>query len=220
MKIVISLGGSVIVPKELDVKFLKEFCILLKKRKKDKFAIVCGGGHVARIFTKEYKKLNIREDEAHVLGIFATHLNASLLKFILGEEATLYLDDPRKAKWRSRIIVSGGYLPGWNTDVCAAYLAKALRADLLVNISDVNGIYDKDPKKYKNARLIKCMSWEEFLNKFLMLKLEPGVNFIWHPLAAIFCSRNKLKVAFIGKNLKNFRRLLESKEFVGTLIHP
>ncbi len=220
MRVVVSLGGSVIVPKELDIKFLRKFSELIKRRKRDKFCIVCGGGHIARIFTKEFKKLGLSESEAHVLGIFATHLNASLIKFMLGEEATLYLGDPRKAKWKSRIIVSGGYLPGWNTDVCAAYSAKALKADLLVNISNVKGIYDKDPRKYKKAKLIKEMTWREFMEKFSDVKMRPGTNFIWHPLAALICSKSKTRVVFIGKNIKNFEKLLSSKKFVGTVIHP
>ncbi len=217
MKIVISLGGSVIVPKELDVKFLKEFVKLIKKyRKKHKFSIVCGGGHTARIYTRKAKEFNLSTKEAHELGVSATHLNAQFLAKVLN--ATFSKEHPLKIGKMKGIIVSGGYKPGWTTDTDAALIAKSMKADILVNITDVKGIYTKDPDKYKDAKLIQNMSWKEFEKMFGKKITGAGKHYVFDPLAGQICKKNKIKVVVISKNLKNLENLLKDKKFVGTVV--
>ncbi|MCD6576291.1 MAG: UMP kinase [Nanoarchaeota archaeon] len=217
MKVVISLGGSVIVPKELDVKFLKEFVKLINKfKRKHKFSIVCGGGHTARIYTRKAKEFNLSTNEAHELGISATHLNAQFLAKILN--AKFSKEHPLKIGKMKGLIVSGGYKPGWTTDTDAALIAKSMKANILINITDVKGIYTKDPNKYKDARLIPKMSWKEFEKMFGKKITGAGKHYVFDPLAGQICKKNKIKVIVIGKDLKTLERLLEGKKFIGTIV--
>jgi uridylate kinase len=217
MKIVISLGGSVIVPKELDIKFLREFTKLINKyKRKHKFSIVCGGGYTARIYTKKAKELGLSTKEAHELGISATHLNAQFIAKILNVKFSK--EHPLKIGKMRGIVISGGYKPGWTTDTDAALIAKSMKADMLINITDVKGIYTKDPDKYKNAKLIPRMNWEEFEKMFGKKITGAGKHYVFDPLAGQICKKNKIKVIVIGKDLKNLERILSSKKFVGTTI--
>ncbi|MCW1296077.1 MAG: UMP kinase [Candidatus Parvarchaeota archaeon] len=221
-KVVFSLGGSVIVPGQVNEKFLIKFGgLLLNFLKRDyRFVVVCGGGKICRDYINAALNLGISEKKAHILGIEVTKLNAMLLYFLLKNYAFLDFGDPRKVKMRGRkIIISAGYKPGWNTDVDAAYICKALNCDFLINISNTIGVYDKDPRKNKDAKLIEEMRWKEFLNRFGNVKVVPGLNFIFHPLAARICARNNINVFFVSSDIRNLRNLLNGKKFIGTRVH-
>jgi len=217
MKIVISLGGSVIVPKEIDVKFIKEFAKLIKKyKKKHRFSIVCGGGYTARIYTRKAKDFGISTKKAHELGIDATHLNAKFLAMILN--AKFSKEHPNEIGKMKGLIVSGGYKPGWTTDTDAALIAKSMKADVLINITDVKGVYTKDPDKYKDAKLIRKMDWLEFEKMFGKKIKGAGKHYVFDPLAAQICKKENIKVIVIGKDIKNLKNVLNNKEFIGTVI--
>lgn len=218
MKIVISLGGSVIVPKDLDMMFLRDFAKLIKKyKKKHKFSIVCGGGHTARIYTSKAKEFGLSTNDAHELGISATHLNAKFLAKIL--DAKFSNEHPTKIGKMKGIVVSGGYKPGWTTDTDAALIAKSMKADMLINMTDVKGVYTKDPHKFKNAKLIPKISWEEFEEMFGKKITGAGKHYVFDPLAGQICKKSKIKVYVSGKNLKNIEKLLNRKNFTGTIIN-
>jgi len=217
MRIVVSLGGSVIVPKELNVKFIKGFVKTIKKfKRKHKLSIICGGGYTARMYTQKAKEFNLSVKEAHELGISATHLNAQFIAKIL--DAKLSREHPLKIGKMKGIIVSGGYKPGWTTDTDAALIAKSMKADVLINITDVKGIYTKDPDRYKDAKLIPKMSWGEFEKMFGKKITGAGKHYVFDPIAGQICKNNKIKVFVIGKDLKNFEKILENKSFIGTMI--
>ena len=199
------------------MKFLKEFVNIINKyKKKHKFSIVCGGGYTARIYTKKAKEFGLSTNEAHKLGIEATHLNAKFLAKILN--AKFSNEHPTNIGKMREIIVSGGYKPGWTTDTDAALIAKSMKADVLINITDVKGIYTKDPDKYKNAKLIPQMSWKEFEKMFGKKITGAGKHYVFDPLAGQICKRSKIKVVVIGKNLKNLEKLINGKKFIGTTI--
>ncbi len=217
MKIVISLGGSVVVPKELDVKFIKDFARFIKRyKRKHKFSIVCGGGHTARIYTSKAKEFGLSTNDAHELGISATHLNAKFLAKIL--DAKFSNEHPTKIGKMKGIVVSGGYKPGWTTDTDAALIAKSMKADVLINITDVKGVYTKDPHKYKSAKMISEMNWKEFERMFGKKVTGAGKHYVFDPLAGQICKKSKIKTIIAGKNLKNISNILENKKFVGTTI--
>ena len=220
MKIVFSLGGSVIIPDQIDIDFLKEFKKLLLKFLKNnyRFVVVCGGGKICRTYINSAIELGIKDREAHTIGIDVTKLNAKLLHFFLGKNSSLNFGDPRKVKLNKKIVITAGYRPGWNTDVDAAYICKSIHSKTLINISNTIGVYDKDPRENKDAKLISEMSWKEFIHRFGSIKMVPGANFIFHPLAARICALNKITAFFISKDLSNLRNLLNGKKFVGTKI--
>ena len=219
---VISLGGSLIFPGRLDKKFLNNFkkIILKYANKKHKFIIICGGGKLARNFQQaasKRKKLSNRELDW--LGIKATKINAYSLKTIFGDKAnaSIITNPNSKIIFNKNIIIAAGWKPGWSTDYDAVLLAKNLGIRDVVNMSNVNYIYDKDPKKHKDAKKIKSTTWQAY-SKLISGKWKAGMNVPFDPVAAKEAKKSGIKVNIIGKDLKNLENLLNGKKFKGTVI--
>jgi uridylate kinase len=216
-KVVISLGGSVIVPDEVDTNFLKKFKGLIKKYPKNKFVIICGGGKLARNLQKEAKKLEKTTDrDLDWLGIYATRINALSLKNVLKVKGKIIANPNDKIEFKENVLVGGGWKPGFSTDYDAVLIAKNINADILINMTNVDYVYDKDPKS-KDAKPIKEVKWKE-LRKIVGNKWEPGLNMPFDPIAAKEAEKLKMKVIVIGNDLKNLECVLNGKEFKGTLI--
>lgn len=220
--IILSLGGSLIAPDKIDIKFLKNFKKTIEKfvRKGFKFVIVCGGGKTARNYQEGLFKIVGNNQEAlDWVGISATHLNAFLMRCIFHKQSDRnIIENPnKKIKSNQKIILAGGWKPGWSTDYDAVLLAKNLKSNILINMSNIDYVYDKDPKKHKSAKKIKNICWKHF-RKMIGSKWKAGLNAPFDPIAAKEAERLKLNVFVIGKNLRNFENLLNDKEFKGTII--
>lgn len=223
---VLSLGGSVVsLADGLNIDFLKKFKKLIEKRVElgDKFIIVVGGGFLARKYIGEVSKIskNVNPDGKDWIGISATHLNANIVKSIFGDLACPRLvDDPRvKLKTKKPLIFSGGYLPGNSSDFVSALLAKTYGVREIVNISNIDYVYDKDPNKYPEAKRMEKVNWREFL---LIVGDEwaPGLNSPFDPVASRLCKKEKKKVVVLnGSNIKNLNNYFFNKKFKGTEIH-
>ena len=134
MKIVISLGGSVIVPNRLDVNFLRKFRNLIKKYPKNKFVIICGGGKLARNLQEKAKKIKgITNRELDWLGIYATRINALSLKNVFDVREKIIANPKEKIEFTENVLIAAGWKPGFSTDYDAVLLAKNINADILVN---------------------------------------------------------------------------------------
>ena len=216
-KVVISLGGSVIVPDKVDNTFLKKFKSLIKKYPKNKFVIICGGGKLARNLQKEAKKLEKTTDrDLDWLGIYATRINALTLKNVLNIKGKIISNPNDKIEFKENILVGGGWKPGFSTDYDAVLIAKNIGADILINMTNVDYVYDKDPK-LKDAKPIKEVKWKG-LRKIVGNKWEPGLNMPFDPIASKEAEKLKMKVIIIGNDLKNLGNVLDGKKFKGTLI--
>ena len=221
--IIISLGGSLIVPENIDVNFLKKFrkLILEYVKKGNKVAIMCGGGRTARYYIKEANKVKKNTNRNNdLIGLMATRLNAELIRAIFSDYAydNVVYDPTKRIKTDKKIIIGAGYLPGCSTDKDAVLLAKTLNSKTVINLTNVDYVYDKNPKIYKDAKPIEKMSWKDFL-KIIGTKWKAGRNVPFDPLAAIEAKKSKLKVIIInGNNLKNFKNVLYGKKFNGTVI--
>lgn len=220
--IIISLGGSIIFPDEIDHIFLKKFRELTIKfvKRGYKFAIYCGGGKLARDYQKAALKI-IGDDKETLdwLGIAATYLNAFLLKAIFYDfaEKRIIEDPKQKINFQKSILLCSGWKPGWSTDYDAVLLAKNLKTNTLINITNVDYVYDKNPKRYKNAKPIKEIAWKDF-KKLVGSKWKPGLNMPFDPVAAKEAEKSKLKVIIMGKDLKNLNNFFNGKKFKGTVI--
>ncbi|RLG18319.1 hypothetical protein DRN75_02015 [Nanoarchaeota archaeon] len=204
---IISLGGSVITKNGLNVKFLKSIRKLLPK----KYVIVCGGGTTAREYIKAGSLLGLSKNKLDELGIEATILNAKLVSYALG--ARFVQGNPSvTGKLRGK-IVTGGYKPGHTTDYDAVLAAISSR-DIIINVSDVKGVYTRDPKKYKNAKLIRKMTYDDYLNMFKGYK--PGEHIPFDVSAMQLAKKYNIKIIFVDET--NFKHLLNNKAFIGTTI--
>ena len=220
--VVLSLGGSLIVPGSYDVDFLRKFKKLIESyvKKGHKFAIICGGGKLARNIQEAAAKIKkLSNEELDWLGIHATELNAQLIKEIFRENAESFIISNPKIKFsfNKGIVIASGWIPGWSTDYDAVLLAKNLVAKEVVNMSNVDYLYSKDPKKHSGAKKIEKISWSDF-RKMVGNKWKAGLSVPFDPIAAKEAQESGIRVNIVGKDLINLRNLLEGKKFKGTLI--
>lgn len=220
--IVLSLGGSLIAPDGIDLNFLIKFknAVGHFAKKGFKFAIICGGGKTARNLQQAASKLrNVTNNDLDWLGIYVTRLNAQLVKSIFrGNAEEFIVENPtEKIRFKKKIVVAAGWKPGWSTDYDAVLLARNLRIREVINMSNVDYAYDKDPKKHKDARKIEKISWKGY-TKLVSGKWKAGMNVPFDPVAAREAQKSGIKVYIVGKDLKNLENLLDGKKFRGTTI--
>jgi len=220
--IVMSLGGSVIVPNKINVKFLKNFkkTVLKYTKRNYRFVIYCGGGKIAREYQKAASQLtNLDNKMLDWIGIHSTILNAQFVKIIFGRlaEESIVKDPTKKIRFNKKILIAGGWKPGWSTDFDTVLLAKNLKVKTIINMSNIEYVYDKDPKKNKNAKKIKNISWKQY-RKISGSRWKAGMNRPFDPIAAKKAQELGIIALIIGSNLKNFENLLENKKFNGTII--
>lgn len=221
--IIISVGGSLIVPDDIDIKFLRDLKkLILSHIKNKKFILITGGGKTARNYQKAAKELQILNDEdADWLGIHSTRLNAHLLRTIFKKYAhpKIIFDPTKKIKLKNLVCVAAGWKPGFSTDYDAVLLAKNIGAKTIINLSNIDYVYDKDPKKYADAKKIKNISWKDFC-KIVGDKWSPGLNAPFDPVASKEAKKMGLKVAILnGNNIKNVDDFINKKNFKGSLIN-
>jgi uridylate kinase len=216
---ILSIGGSLIAPDQIDVDFLRKIKAVLERKVEqgNKFVIVAGGGGAARKYQKALKEFGASDAALDEIGIAATRLNANLLRLVLGGLAgTKIFTEPDVVEFEdAQILVGGGWMPGWSTDYVAVFLAKKLGVDSVINLSNIDYVYTKDPRKFADAALIKTISWSDF-KKLVGGEWTPGANLPFDPIASKFAEKNNIAVAVMnGDNLENY---LDGKEFVGTKI--
>lgn len=222
--IVISLGGSIIIPDQIDVDFLKEFkeLILSHVEKGKKFLIITGGGKLCRNYNEAASKIfpEVSNTELDWLGIASLKLNAELLRVVFGEYAgekvisNLSTDFP----FEKSITIGSAYEPGHSTDWDAVLGAKKIGAKKLINLSNVDHVYDSDPKKNPNAVKIEKMSWAEY-RKIIPAEWKAGLNSPFDPTAAKFAEEAGIEVIIMnGKPIDNLAKCLNGEKFEGTII--
>lgn len=220
--IIISLGGSLIAPGEIDLGFLRTFrnFLLQQIKKKRKIIVICGGGSTARKYIAAAKDLaHPSSVEADHIGVKATEINAELLRVILGSHAysTVHSDYRKKVTFL-HILVSAGFLTGTTSDYDAVMFAKQYHADTIYNLTNIDYVYTQDPHQYKKAKPIKELSWKSYFIQF-GTRFKPGMHIPFDPIASRAAMKNKQKVYILnGKDLKNLERCIEGKPFKGTAL--
>lgn len=223
MKLVISLGGSLIVPNKIDTRFLSDFrsLILFHVKKGKKFFIIAGGGRTARTYQSAAASLGITaQTDLDWIGIHATRLNAVLLSFIFKDHVhpKILTNPTKKPKISQPIAIGCGWRPGCSTDKDAVLLAKTQGIKTILNLTNIDYVYTKDPKKHPDAKPIKEIQWKDYLS-LTGEKWNPGANYPFDPIASKLAWKHKLKVIIMnGKDLKNLHNFLLNKPFKGTVI--
>ena len=222
--IVISLGGSLIVPEKVNPKWLENFKIVLEKNyRKYKFAVVCGGGFVAREYITILEHEHKNKKQQSLAGISATRMNAILMMQLFGKPANselpLTMIEVKNMLEKNKIVFCGAlrYAPSQTSDSTAARLAEYLKTDF-INITNVPGLYSSNPLKNKKAKFIPKISWRDFEKKALLIKYKPGQHFVLDQKAAVLIKKHKIKTYILGQEMKNLDNLLNNKSFTGTII--
>ncbi len=226
MKIVLSVGGSLMNPGKPDVDFIKGLsALIVKLAPKYKFSILCGGGQPARDYASAVREFGGNEFAADEAAILMTRANAFLLAAALGERAypRVFTDfgDAAAAETASKqIVVMGGTIPGFTTDADAALLAEKIGAKKLVNLSNISAIYSADPKKDPKARKFSAMTHSELVelaNKYDQRKA--GTNFVFDNVACKIIARSAIETHFVsGRDLKQVEAAITGAEHNGTVV--
>lgn len=222
-RVVVSVGGSLIVPDGIDTDFLTHFkaLILNKVERGFSFAIITGGGKTARRYQETAHAVTpLSRQDLDWIGIHATRLNAQLLRNIfVGYAYQQIIKNPTvDIDADEPIIIAAGWQPGCSTDYDAVLIAKNLGAHRLVNLSNIDYVYTEDPRKNTGAKKIEKISWTEF-RKLIPAEWDPGLSSPFDPIAAKEAELLGLEVAIInGTKLEAFSNYLDNKPFVGTII--
>jgi uridylate kinase len=225
---IISLGGSLIVPNKINYEFLNKLKKVLKKNsRKYKFVMVCGGGQTARTYIQglENEKINPKKKVyfQSLLGISATRMNARLLTYFFGEDA--HQGIPHNMKQiknllkRHDIVFCGAlrYSKNQTSDSTSAKLAKYFKTQF-INLTNVKGLYEKNPKKFRSAKFIPEISHKDFLKKAKEIEFKPGQHFVLDQTAAKVIKKHSITTYIIGEDMKQLDNLLKHKHFIGTRI--
>ena len=225
MQVILSIGGSSINPDgKPDIAFLKAMAKVIKASK-NTFGILTGGGLSARVYANAARELGANEYEADLIAITSTKQNAQILIAALkGESVDVYnrvLSDFEKAKTRTnKAVVMGGTIPGITTDTDAVLLAEATGGKRLVNISNVDAVYDSDPRKNPGAKKYPKMSYEELIALAASSdKRMAGTNFVFDILACKLISRSNIETHFVScKKMDDIKNAIEGKAHSGTIV--
>ncbi|MEK7450514.1 MAG: UMP kinase [Patescibacteria group bacterium] len=227
-RIVISVGGSLIVPNggvdtDFLIKFNKFIRAQLAKNKNRQFFLIVGGGSTTRHYQKAAREVigdKLTRDDLDWLGIHATRLNAHLIRTIFRDVAHHYILKHYEIirKVEESVVVGSGWRPGWSTDFCAAMTCEDYNVKTIINLSNIDQVYDKDPNKFKNARPIDKISWKE-LRKLVGDEWIPGMHAPFDPIAAKKAQSLGIKAVIVnGSNFDNVENYLNGKKFIGTVI--
>jgi uridylate kinase len=223
--IVMSVGGSLIVPDQIDSDFLKSLKTFIDTQTAQgrHFIIIAGGGRTARNYQDAAAEVaELKNEDLDWMGIHATRLNGHLLRTIFRDTAhpqvitnpDEILDLPKNQK----VVVAAGYRPGCSTDLRAIQIAQRVGAKKVINLSNIDYVYTADPRTDDTATKIETMSWADF-RAIIPKDWDPGLSAPFDPIAAKEADETNIEVAIInGDKPEALTNYLDGKEFIGTLI--
>jgi uridylate kinase len=219
--IVVSIGGSVVLSDEADALFLKKLTTLFKKISNEyKLYIIVGGGNIARRYIQLGRELGFDEDTLDLIGIDVTRVNARIITNLLevsNKEIPHKTNEAKKLNFP--IVVMGGTDPKHSTDLVGAELAEKTTAVRFVNATNVDGIYDKDPNKYKDARQLKKVTIDSLITRYGTTWSAAGKNIFMDEPALEIIKRAKITTYIVnGKRLDKLEKALRGQSFDGTII--
>jgi uridylate kinase len=221
--VVLSLGGSVLIP-SLEENRLAEYATVLRRLSgKAAFLVVVGGGGEARRYIRVTRDLGLDEAFGDEIGILVTRLNATLLAGALGDAAfpavAMNQTEALCSAGFGKIVVMGGITPAQTTDAVAAVLAERAGADLLVNLTSVDGIYTADPKVDPRAKKIDRLTPKELLGIVGSASLGAGSNMVIDPVAAKVLDRSGIPMLVLdGSDPANLEEALLKGTYTGSLV--
>lgn len=225
--IVMSVGGSLIVPDQIDTTFLTELKTLITEEtttRGRRFIIIAGGGKTARRYQEAASAVGpMSSEDLDWLGLHATRLNGHLLRTIFRDIASPVMitnpDEVLDVPAHYQVVIAAGYRPGCSTDLRAIQIAERLKATKVVNLSNTDYVYTDNPHTNPDAVKIEDITWADF-RKLIPDEWAPGLSAPFDPVAAKVAERDGIEVAQInGLRLEHLRDYLANEPFVGTRIH-
>src|SRR3989338_42772 len=221
--IIISLGGSLIIPDNIDMDFLKDFKILILSHVKQgkKFVIITGGGKLCRRYQDAAKELvNPSNEDLDWIGIASLKLNAELLRVVFGEYAhhEVISNLNEEFSFKKPIVIGSAYKPGASSDSDAVMGAITVGAKKIINLSNTDYVYDFDPKINSNSKKIEQIFWKDY-RAMIPEEFSPGLNSPFDPIASEMAEKEGITVMMMnGKPIDNLAKCLNGEKFLGTVI--
>lgn len=225
--VVISVGGSLIVPDTIDTLFLSDFRNLIEQQVATtgrRFIIIAGGGKTARRYQDAAAAVTeLDPEDLDWMGIHATRLNGHLLRTIFRDiaypEMITNPDEVTDVPKDARLIIAAGYRPGASTDLRAVQIAINCGATKLMNLSNIDYVYTEDPRKNPDAKKIEDITWADFM-KLIPTEWNPGLSSPFDPVAARTAEKHTIEVSIVnGQKIGEIENYLNQRPFIGTRIH-
>lgn len=221
-RIVIKLSGS-LFNFDTQPELIKNYADLLKKINEIyQPIIVTGGGKIARFYINLSRQLGLDESGLDLLGIKVSHLNANLLISGLGEFCypltPKNLDEISTSILTNKIIVTGGLYPGQSTNATSALIAERIGAIKFFNATDVEGIFDFDPRKNQSAKMFSSIKVKECIN---ILKIEnsmAGTYDLMDLISLKVIERSGLQTFVFKSTIENLNDIILKGKNIGTEI--
>jgi uridylate kinase len=223
LKVVVKLGGFVFPPNP-DPKVIQSYADVFRKisERGDRLVVVAGGGADARKYIRLARELGASEFTCDLLGIEVSRLNARLIISALANRA--YPEPPQslsllqEAFEIGKIVVAGGMQPAQSTNAVAALSAEAIAADLLLNATNIDGVYTSDPKKNPSAKLLDTIETVDLMKLVLSESMEAGTYELFDPVAIKVVERSGVKTRILdGREPENIEKAARG-ESLGTLV--
>ena len=219
-RIVIKLSGRIFGMD--NTKMLKDYATFLVKISKIcQPIVIAGGGNIARHYINHARSSGADESTLDELGIEISRLNAKLLIYALKNKAYSHppttLQEVRHAVDDGLIVVAGGLHPGQSTNGTAALIAEKINAEQFLNATDVDGVYDMDPNKFKNAKKFKRIELKNLRNMLVHEDSIAGGYDLMDIVALKIIERSKIKTRILKADIKTLEKAIKGVD-VGTEI--
>ncbi|MBD3318553.1 UMP kinase [Candidatus Woesearchaeota archaeon] len=221
---VMSVGGSLLVPNGIDAEYIGSLKqTLTSYESSHRLFLVAGGGRTAGQFIEAAEQVRaVAQEDLDWLGIHATRLNAHLLRTVFRESAhpEIITDPTRRLPVIEPVCIAAGWRPGWSTDYVAVQVARTYGSNMVINLTNTDYAFDKDPNKFCDASPLEDITWSEFLT-CIPKEWKPRMNAPFDPIASRAASEFGMTVIIAnGANLLNLEHILTGREYVGTTIYP
>ncbi|MFS8131028.1 MAG: hypothetical protein ACMG57_03545 [Candidatus Dojkabacteria bacterium] len=227
--VVLNIGGSILSPSEDNIfsfdaaNRIRNFITGLPNYK---FIVCVGGGFIARKYQKLLADHSFSKNYEHEVGVASINVNAVMLQAVLGEisehEIIKYDDFDLESpiKFSKQVLISAAGAPGHSSDWNTVKLAIRAGVKKVFSLSNIEGVYNKDPKKFADAVMLPKLNWQEYLNLIgNPTEHLPGAKYPVDPLASRLGMENKIEFYVLsGDNLENLTSAIKSEDFLGSVI--
>ncbi|MEO9294977.1 MAG: UMP kinase [Nitrososphaera sp.] len=226
--IVIKLSGRVFSGDDKGADIKKYAGLLAELSAKVQPVVVAGGGKMARHYIDIARGFGLDEASLDIMGIEVSRLNAKLLIAALGRKAypsvpedLEQVTDAAVASSSSssgKVIVTGGLHPGQSTNATAALIAEKVGAKKIINATDVDGIYDSDPRTNKNAKMFNEITTRQCRELLGGENSMAGGYDLMDIVALKVIERSKIPTVVIKSDLATIRNAAIGRATTGTRI--
>ena len=222
-KLVISLGGSVFTDNPLRIGFIQKLAATVTNlREKFQIGIVVGGGTLARSYISALRPEKVNDNVLDEIGIYATRMNAlSFTSFLdnVNTNIPTTVNDAAEMISLYGCVVMGGTEPGHTTDTVAALLAERIGAGILINGTSVDGVYDSDPAKNRDAKKYSSLSYEDAINKSIVSSVGAGPSVFMDLTSLVIAKRSSIRIYVIrGDDINEYLNICSTGKTKGTII--